>query len=312
MRTVVHHVPSQRPGPSRPRPMTSPPSGPRLLPAPRRVRPADLLPPVPVLPSHTAGWRDLVVLDGTHLGAEHAPPLPAGWASAWTVTTRRGGTESTVAADALDWDTVEGADPMLIAHWHPNSSARAGLKYVSQTGRHHALQSRFERNLITALDFDGLQDLTSQPFVLEWHDGQTWRRHTPDFAALLAGRPALFNVRPLRRLNDQHRQNTAALAAVAGAAGWQVHTVVGYPPLALPIVEACAAGRHAPDRIGIEDEIRQALADGPLPFHEAAAATVCDPFARAMLRAMIWHRQVSVDLNRRLNDRTVVALVGSA
>jgi len=290
--------------------MTVDASGPRLLAAPRRARPADLLPPVPVLPSHTATWRDVAMTDSTHLRVEHAPTLPTGWAGDWTLTTTRGGNERTVAASGLTWDLVSGADPMLVPTWHPNSKARAGVRFVGATGRHHQFQSKFERDLLLVLEFDGLHDLTSQPFEMEWLGPDGWRQHTPDFAVLTDEGPALFNVRPAVLLNDKHRVNTAALAAVADAAGWACYTVVGYRSPALQILQACSAGRFAPDPAGIAAEVRTALTHGPMAFHRAAASTSCDPFARAMLRFMVWHRTVTLDLNHNVNDDTVVGLPG--
>lgn len=96
---------------------------------------------MPTLHSHAATWHDLVVTDGTHLLDEHAPPLPPRWDARWTVTTRRAKTEIVTPVGLLRWPALDGADPMIVADWHPKRRARAGLAYVTGTGRHHAFSS---------------------------------------------------------------------------------------------------------------------------------------------------------------------------
>lgn len=290
-------------------PLTTPPGGPRLLPAPLRARPADLLPPVPVLPSHTATWRDLVVTDATHRLDGHAPPLPPRWEARWTVTTRRANTKMVTPVGLLRWPVLDGADPMIVADWHPKRRARAGLAYVSGTGRHHPFSSLGERRVLVALDFHGVNGVVSQPFTLRWHDGRTWRRHTPDFAVRTAEGVSLINVRPEKFLDERHHRNTAAVQAVADLAGWSCDVVTGFRTPAMDIVEACAADRQAPDRAGLAAGLLSVFRDGPVRFADAADSTDAWGFNRQLLRAFVHDRLLSVDLNRRLTDSSVLTAV---
>lgn len=284
------------------------PEGMVLRPPPLRARPADLCSAPPVLMSHLAGWRDLVILDDTHSSAEFAPPLRQGWTDTWTVTVRRAKTLQNLRVSDLGWADVEGADPMIVADWHPARRARAGLEHMTSTDRHHAFSSLNERRLLVALDFEGVHDVTSQPFTLTWRGERGWRRHTPDFVVRTDAGVVLVNVRPSDLLDDQHHSSSAAAAAVALSRGWQFVVVSGYSRPALDVVEACAYDRHAPDRAGLAGELLSLFDHGPLTFADAADSTEAFGFNRQLLRAFIHDRLLTMDLSVGLCDSTVLRL----
>lgn len=285
------------------------PTGMVLRPPPLRARPADLRPTAPRLMSHAAGWRDLVHLDETHRSPKFAPPLPGAWTDAWTVTTRRAQTLQKLPVSQLGWADIEGADPMIVADWHPSRRARAGLEHMASTDRYHAFSSLNERRLLVALDFEGILELTSQPFTLRWHDGGKWRKHTPDFAVRTHAGVLLVNVRPEELLDDRHHYNSAAAAAVALSRGWQFIVVSGYSRPALDVIEACAYDRHAPDPARLAGDLLQLFDDGPATFAQAADSSEAFGFNRQILRAFVHDRLLTMDLNAGLCDSTVLYLV---
>lgn len=289
------------------------PAGTVLRPAPLRARPCDLRPSQSPLPSHTATWRDLVTTDTTHLNAELAPPLPLGWTDRWTVSIRRGDQLQNIPVSGLGWADIEGADPMTAADWHPARRARSGVEPMASTDRYHAFRSLFERRLLVALDFTGIEEVTSQPFTLRWHNGTRQQRHTPDFALrTTSGLVVLVNVRPAELLDERHHRNSAAAAAVAAARGWEFLVVSDYTSPAMEVVEACAYDRHAPDRAGLAGPLLDQFRSGPLTFAEAADSTDAFGFNRQLLRAMIHDGLLTMDLNDGLRDSTVLRLASDA
>lgn len=160
--------------------------------------------------------------------------------------------------------------------------------------------------MLVALDFHGVTGVVSQPFTLRWHDGRQWRRHTPDFAVRTAEGITLVNVRPEKFLDERHHRNSAALQAVAESRGWACTVVTGYRSPAMDVVEACAADRQAKDRAGIGADLLALFDRGPLRFDEAANSTDAWGFNRQLLRAFVHDRRLSVDLNRRFTDSSVL------
>ena len=195
--------------------------------------------------------------------------------------------------------------------WHPNKTSRAGLRYMQSTELHHAHESLFERKLLAALDFHGVSEVAAQPFTLTWHDGTRDRHHTPDFLALIDGRMVVINTRPVELVKDRLLEDSAAVGEVCLSRGWEHALVVGYPLPAFTTVETVRVHANAHDPLGYGDTIIEFLDEfGPTEFD-----TVCRQFdahivARAILQRLIWERRVSIDLNRPLEDWTLVALPG--
>lgn len=179
------------------------------------------------LPSHCATWLDICETTTAH--DDHAPATTTGWPDRWSVTYRHGDEEHTASAREAEPVDLLDADPVRNSTWHAHSKARAGLHYMASTQRLHWHESLFERDLLVALDFDeGLDDVASQPFTLTWHDGISWKKHTPDFAAVIHGEMWIINVRPAPLVKPQLLANAAATRAVCALRGWQEAVVVGY------------------------------------------------------------------------------------
>ncbi|WNV74453.1 hypothetical protein [Geodermatophilus sp. DSM 44513] len=276
-----------------------------------------LLPPVlrydpdrdrPSLSSHDAAWLDLCETTTAH--HPHAPALATGWPDRWSVTYRNDEGEHAESVREVDPVDLIDADPMRNSTWHAHSRARAGLHHMSSTDRLHWHESLFERELLVALDFDkGLDDVTSQPFTLTWHDGTAWKKHTPDFAAVIHGEMWIINVRPAPLVKPQLLANAAATRAVCALRGWQEALVVGYAQPALTVLKTIGAARRTADPYTLGDQMLDLLdQQGPTRFGDLVAATEAPLLARAVLQRLIWDREATVDLNRLLTDETTVSL----
>ncbi|GAA4704215.1 hypothetical protein GCM10023349_22160 [Nocardioides conyzicola] len=259
----------------------------------------------PALWSAQARWTDVVI---QHTVPER-PGLPQGWGYRWTLTYRHGSLDRTAPVAVASTADLLTADPVRVNSWHPKKTSRAGLRYMHSTGRHHAHESLFERKLLCVLDFAGAAEVVSQPFTLTWHDGTRERHHTPDFLALIDGQVIVINTRPAERLNNRLLDDAAALGEVCLSRGWGHALVVGYELPAYTAIETVETHARDHDRLGYGETILDLLrVRGPMEFAAVCHSVDGHLVARAILQRLIWERQVSVDLNRNLEDWTLVAL----
>ena len=262
------------------------------------------------LPSTTASWLDLCETTTAHHDQAHVPVLAPGWPDRWSITFGNDEGEHTVSVREVEPTDLIDADPVRNSTWHAHSTARAGLHHMSRTGRLHWHESLFERDLLVTLDFDeGLNDVASQPFTLSWHDGTAWKKHTPDFAAVIHGEMWIINVRPAPLVKPQLLANAAATRAVCALRGWHEAVVVGYAQPALTVLKTVGAARQTVDPYWLGDRMLDLLDErGPSRFGDLVAATKVPVLARAVLQRLIWDREVTVDLAQVLTDETMVAL----
>lgn len=270
----------------------------------RRYQREHTLPP---LWSATATWTNL-----TH---QHSVPgrrdMAAGWGHKWTLTYRHGSDDLTASVATTSTRDLLSADPVRVNSWHPNKTARAGLRYLHSTERHHAHESLFERKLLCVLDFDGVEEVVSQPFTLTWYDGTRVRHHTPDFLALIHGDVVVINTRPAERLNQRLIEDASALAEVCLSRGWGHALVTGYPLPAFTTVETVEAHARDTDRLGVADAVHRLLTEaGPTQFSDICRHVEGHVVARAIVQRLVWDRRVSLDLNRNLEDSTLISLPG--
>src|SRR4051794_15405061 len=107
------------------------------------------------LPSWSACWDDLCVLDSSHRESHWLPPASHAWTRAMTLTARVGDDAVTVGATSGRDGFLDGASPWRHMAWRRNQVNRPGLEWLASTGRLHAYESQQERRLLQALDFDG-------------------------------------------------------------------------------------------------------------------------------------------------------------
>jgi hypothetical protein len=61
------------------------------------------------------------------------------------------------------------------------------------------------------------------------------------------------------------------------------------------------------DRLGVQAQLMDGVADGPLRFEDLVAATSVPAVGRAHALHLLWHRRLSIDLGQPLTDATVVS-----
>lgn len=233
---------------------------------------------------------------------------PQGWTRKWTASWRIAGGQVMCPVRDMASFPLEGCEPVRGFSWRTGQRHRPGLEFMVSTGRHHGFESIAEQRLLRVLDFaGGVVNVISQPMRLRFATAEGSAEHIPDFLAISRDAMWLIDVRPAGRVDPPDRVRFAAAAEVALACGWQYVVVCGWRPRAWSSVEAFSSQRRPlNDPLEIGAQLMGVLAEGPLPFGQAAAATSCPPIGRALLLHLLWHRRIGMALSEPLADRTLL------
>ena len=255
--------------------------------------------------SHMAGWGDLLVpvpaTDASGLDLE------GGWPDRWRVIRRVD--RDRVSCSVLELSRMHGTSggPVRWFSWQREQGHRPGLQYLVSTRRHHGAESMEEARVLLALDFAGdLVDVVSQPLLLRFTttSGKT-REHTPDFLAVTRSGTWLIDVRPEPRIEGKDAESFAAAAEAALACGWQYAVAARWREHVPASLDAMSSQRRPlGDPLGLRPGLLAAAREQGARFGEAAAASRCEPVARAQLLHLIWHRRIGIDFAEPLADRS--------
>jgi hypothetical protein len=262
------------------------------------------------IPSDLCGLADLVESFRFTEGDRRALGLDEGWSRRWVATWRGGGSEVACPVRDLSAAWLGRREPFRRFTWQTRQRHRPGLQYLVSTGRHHGFESLAEARLLLALDFvGGLVDVLAQPFELRFDTVDGVRRHVPDFLAVSRTGILLVDVRPGDRVGREDRVAFAAANEAALACGWRYLVVAGWRGGVTATLDALSAQRRGlDDRLGLQKQLVEAVAAGPVPFGVLVASTSLPVVARAHALHLIWHRRLSIDLGRSLDDRALVWL----
>ena len=257
--------------------------------------------------SHLAGWDDLLVpvLSTDASGVD----LEEGWPDRWLVTRRVDGDE--ISCTVRDLSRMPGPDggPVRWFSWQRAQGHRPGLQYLVSTGRHHGAESMEEARVLLALDFAGdLVEVVSQPLRIRFTTTAGKNRvHTPDFLAVTRSGTWLIDVRPEPLIEDEDAESFAAAAEAALACGWRYTVAARWREHVLASLDALSSQRRPlKDPLGLRPGLLAAAGKPGARFGEVAAASGCEPVARAQLLHLIWHRQIGIDLAGPLADRSLL------
>ena len=122
----------------------------------------------------------------------------------------------------------------------------------------------------------------------------------------------LIDVRPEPLIGDKDAESFAAAAEAALACGWRYTVAARWREHVLASLDALSSQRRPlSDPLGLRPGLLAAAGKRGARFGEVAAASGCEPVARAQLLHLIWHRQVGIDLAGPLGG-PVAAGPGSA
>jgi hypothetical protein len=234
--------------------------------------------------------------------------LEEGWPDRWLVTRRVDGDEVSCTVRDLARVPGEQGGPVRWFSWCRAQRHRPGLQYLVSTGRHHGAESMEEARVLLALDFAGdLAGVVSQPLRLRFTTARKSREHTPDFLAVTGSGTWLIDVRPEPLIGEEDRESFAAAAETAVACGWRYAVAARWREHVLPALDVLSSQRRPlADPLGLRPGLLAAVREPGARFGEVAAASGCEPVARAQLLHLIWHRQFGIDLAEPLADRSLL------
>jgi hypothetical protein len=260
--------------------------------------------------SHQCSWTDLFVATDVDAGRSGLD-LCGDWTRRWAVSWQAGGNGASSSVQELLQEPVLSSDPMRHFTWRREQRHRPGLQFLTSTGRHHGAESLEEGRVLLALDFAGdIVDVVSQPLKISFDAGGKRRQHTPDYLVVTRHGVWLVDVRPEELIKKPDWESFAAAAEVAVACGWRYTVAARWREHAFAGLDALASRRRLrSDPLGLRP-VLLAEAAGGRSFGELAAATGCEPVARAQLLHLLWSRQLGVDLASPLEDWSMVVPVG--
>jgi hypothetical protein len=182
------------------------------------------------------------------------------------------------------------------------------LQFLVSTGRHHGFESLEEARVLVALDFAGdLIDVVSQPLRLRFGTVGGSREHTPDFMTVTGSGTWLIDVRPEPLIGEADMESFAAAAELAVACGWRYLVAARWRDHVPSTLDALSSQRRPlSDPLGLRPGLLAAAARPGARFGEVAAASGCEPVARAQLLHLLWYRRLGIDLAEPLADRSLL------
>ncbi|MEU4464088.1 TnsA-like heteromeric transposase endonuclease subunit [Streptomyces sp. NPDC024017] len=254
--------------------------------------------------------EDLAILDAGFTDHVQSLDLDENWPVRWTTMWKLG--RSTVTGPVRDLDKVDigRSVPVRRFMWRTDQFHRPGLEYLRATDRHHGFESHEEECLLLVADFAaGLLEALSQPFRLRFIAEGRKIEHTPDFLLVTDSGPFLIDVRPAGRVNAEDALKFAASAEVALSAGWRYGVVVGWRQHVLTNVDALSAERRPlPDVFGIQAQLQETAAHGPLPYGELVERCCLPAVGRAHAIHLLWSRNLGMDLSMPFGDASLIRL----
>lgn len=266
--------------------------------------------------SSDAAWsdacrlEDLAVLDAGFMDYVQWLDLDENWPVRWTTTWKFGRNLVTGPVRDLDKVDVGRSAPVRRFTWRTDQSHRPGLEYLMATDRHHGFESHEEECLLLVSDFaSGLVEALSQPFRLRFTAEGRKIEHTPDFLLVTDSGLFLIDVRPAGRIKAEDALKFAASAEAALSAGWRYGVVVGWRQHVLTNVDALSAERRPlPDVLGIQTQLQETAAQGPLSYAELVERCCLPAIGRAHALHLLWSRRLGVDFSVPFGDASLIRL----
>ncbi|MGW6401259.1 TnsA-like heteromeric transposase endonuclease subunit [Streptomyces sp. NPDC055134] len=272
--------------------------------------------PLASSPSAAAAWsdefrlEDLALLHSEFTDYTLALDLDEQWPLRWTTTWKFGQTPITSPVRDLGKVDLQRSVPVRRFTWRTDQFHRPGLEYLMATDRHHGFESHEEERLLLIADFAaGLVEALCQPFRLRFLSGGKAIQHTPDFLLVTESGLFLIDVRPADRIKPEDALKFAATAEAALSASWQYGVVAGWHQHVWTNLDALSAERRPlPDVLGIQDQLLEIAAQGPLSFGGLVERCRIPAIARAHAIHLLWHRHLGADLSGPFGDASLIRL----
>lgn len=209
-----------------------------------------------------------------------------------------------------DWSAI---DPMLVRTSKGVRHYFTGALYYWQRSRSHVwCESQEERWEVLWLDYGGQVDrLWAQPMAIAFGHGSrlSGHWHVPDLLAQFTdGSYGLFDVRPIRLVDDQARVEFDETAKVCSALGWQYRVLTGHDPQATRNLDCISVSRH--DRCRPAARVEALILDAARGGRTRGelcriVSPDCPPLACAWVDNLAWRGLLELDLAATFSSETV-------
>lgn len=258
--------------------------------------------------SHRCAWNELLVPVSIEAGAAGLM-LDDGWPGRWRVEWKFGRELSSCSVREMALAPKTAVDPVRVFSWSREQRHRPGLVYMVSTERLHGAESYTqEARLLLVLDFAGrVLDVVSQPLKLVFETADGTRRHTPDYLAVTRTGIWLIDVRPVALIKQDDLVKFAASLEVSLAFGWRYVVAARWHEHVSAAVDAFSSQRRtSSDLLRLRPVLLDLARGRNVSFGAAAAASGCEPVARAQLLHLLWRRELGVDLTKPLGDHSIL------
>lgn len=209
-------------------------------------------------------------------------------------------------------DLVVGGVPVRSFGWYAGMKHYPGWWWSSTRGDLVGYESLLERDRLMLSDFDReVVGIASQPFGITGRDGDTLRRHVPDYLLTYRdGSVLVVDVKPAELVDKPRVAGVLAWTGrLLAERGWRYEVWSGADDTYLANVRFLSQGRHEGllgradlTALLVHSSIGARLAD---VLGAAAAATGTErPFLQAAMLSLLWHQVWLVDLDRPLSGDT--------
>ncbi len=184
-----------------------------------------------------------------------------------------------------------------------------GWLWTATTGSLVGYESLLERDRVWLADFDSsVLWIASQPFWVSGRDGDTLRRHVPDFLLDTTAGLVVVDVKPPELVVEPHVAEVFDWCRrLCASKGWRYEVWSGADPVRLRNVRFLGSARRART---VDEEALVKVADAAAPgmtLAQLEAAVALDKLtARAAVLALLWSGRWSVDLARPLSPASVL------
>jgi hypothetical protein len=200
------------------------------------------------------------------------------------------------------------ADAIRMPKSFPRMRNYFGLYYFAQTQSHVWHESVNEANMMAFLDHtESIAAINSQPMQMTFGDG-SW--HVPDLLALHSNhRQVVYDIKLASAIGSKELAQFAKTQAVCDTVGWGYQVLPTLSAQHQENLTHLSYFKHPLFRPGHEAVHRLfAALKTPTTFDEAAGVLRPDalPQGRASLFHLLWLREVSTDLNSRIDSNTPI------
>ena len=211
-------------------------------------------------------------------------------------------------------DLVASGRPVRRFPWHAGMRHYPGWWWSATIGDLVGYESLLERDRLLLADFDcAVMGIASQPFGISGRDGDTIRRHVPDYLLRMRdGSVVVVDVKPAELLEKPKVANVLAWTGrLLAERAWRYEVFTGCVPVRLTNLRLLAQGRHAKlsDDEGALSLLQVSAAGMPLSDASALAqrrSGLDRRWIRGALLALLWQQRLIVDLDRPLDGSTVI------